>query len=1201
MVETRSKTGEAKEGMVVDVFSDSTSEENDRMPTNGRTLEQKLRLGYGGRKIKQEVLDLSTQQSIVTDTQKKSTKITAEEETDREIEVVEPKYNTTEKVPPNKLLRKSLSRTVKSRKVGTGKRRLQGSRGQKVTKKYFKDIREYAKALPLNKPGKNSISQQTPSQKQNSNTLVEADDNGLLIATIQKDGQNVPNDEDAIDRIEQSTDSTDSSGDTDMEENTLPYDSEEIETEESHSSGNDLDSSASSGIDYEEMLRSYSTKHDGKTPAELDREDERRFKQKLLTEIEPESWDTEHGSNHNIPGSQISSTEDSSIDIDRKKTKEYGHKYKRSPEQNTNLLEAETSGIKKATYGYPPEQENAPGHYKPSTEQTKSGEKGKFLQQSLLNENVSEEVNEQASKNKIPVQNILLPETDSNTKKTDNRYSVLVDKMVDSERTKNTNEGSNNQDDVVMSDTDSTAVTMSNTILEESGITNISVTRQNKQTENTELSTKSNYVRTEKATTAPLGKRKVSFKDTIQFSETTPNAETNRSVNTDFNSEGLVPIEDVVGNSRYNKQTYSPEFKLIAKARTNEHQTMKERGYTMVENKVVLETPVKVEFNVDKSVREYNVREKVLELLDLMKTVDPTMKVKSTITDHTEWDALNTLPEDEEFGSHFQVRDFTYRKTRKVLVHLRLSTKFPINRIKYSPKVKEFIFHNNVWLKTDWFNTRIESSPGIITMVHPKIINRDRYKEELLIALQTASSNLVLDTGNESGDKQSTPNPRKSPPTIPTFYLESSTKKWGDISTEVLRLNCAKEDSENLKFLLSSASEQGLITRGSFVPAGLHLMEGKSIVTNILKAHENFLRETTGIPLTGLTLTDMQREVASNTTVKQMIEHLEGVESVEQFRANRYQGQWTIITKRTNQTDVIKEIGTKLSSLYRTQEGQTKFITVGNTRLHNKGTHTNTVATYAEILSRKYGPSKVATHSKNSGDTLSDAPAASLQATVSTESEKSSKTTSVFTEEERQKPSKKTDPYKQDSKLLRKLKQIEEVQAQLIKTQQEMTKAHNETQQLTEENLAEQENKQKQIEEMIDTKLQEFTIDQTRLVKETHAAFHKETDRLVGDKINTISVTVGNQVAAQLIQVFKQYLPHTERIDSRPAEIVHNPMITQEANHSQMTQRPLETPQSTIKKSYEHSDMLQELQAIEKKVALKSSPHDKTLEQAVSK
>ena len=36
------------------------------------------------------------------------------------------------------------------------------------------------------------------------------------------------------------------------------------------------------------------------------------------------------------------------------------------------------------------------------------------------------------------------------------------------------------------------------------------------------------------------------------------------------------------------------------------------------------------------------------------------------------------LPEDEEFSTNFQVREFTYRKFRKILVHLKLITKITI-------------------------------------------------------------------------------------------------------------------------------------------------------------------------------------------------------------------------------------------------------------------------------------------------------------------------------------------------------------------------------------------------------------------------------------------------------------------------------------------------------------------------------------------
>ena len=70
----------------------------------------------------------------------------------------------------------------------------------------------------------------------------------------------------------------------------------------------------------------------------------------------------------------------------------------------------------------------------------------------------------------------------------------------------------------------------------------------------------------------------------------------------------------------------------------------------------------------------------------------------------------------------------------------------------------------------------------------------------------------------------------------------------------MLRVNCAKEDAEFIKGLLSAAGEQGLITRGAFLPAGLQLMESADLVYNILETHAEYMKQVTSIPIGGMSI-----------------------------------------------------------------------------------------------------------------------------------------------------------------------------------------------------------------------------------------------------------------------------------------------------------------------------------------------------------
>ena len=162
-----------------------------------------------------------------------------------------------------------------------------------------------------------------------------------------------------------------------------------------------------------------------------------------------------------------------------------------------------------------------------------------------------------------------------------------------------------------------------------------------------------------------------------------------------------------------------------------------------------------------------------MALLEIMQNVDPKMKVQSTVDEKTEWSNITTIPEDEEFNEHFQLKEFVYRKLKKVVVYMTMNTTLHINRIKYSNSVKEHLFQKDIWFKLNWSETKVESSPGIITMIHPKLINREDYMTEIESALRDTLCTLQ-DRGQEDSKQpkgfqvKTIIGERKVPP---TFYL----------------------------------------------------------------------------------------------------------------------------------------------------------------------------------------------------------------------------------------------------------------------------------------------------------------------------------------------------------------------------------------------------------------------------------------------
>lgn len=107
---------------------------------------------------------------------------------------------------------------------------------------------------------------------------------------------------------------------------------------------------------------------------------------------------------------------------------------------------------------------------------------------------------------------------------------------------------------------------------------------------------------------------------------------------------------------------------------------------------------------------------------------------------------------------------------------------------------------------------------------------------------------------------------------------------------------------EFLKELLSEASEHGLLQRGLYVPTGLHLMEGKSLVTNILQKHMQYLEQVKGVPLTGLSQKKMTTEIRESVSAKDLISGIKGIQSVEKVQDRTYPGQWTLIIDKNHES-----------------------------------------------------------------------------------------------------------------------------------------------------------------------------------------------------------------------------------------------------------------------------------------------------------
>ena len=179
---------------------------------------------------------------------------------------------------------------------------------------------------------------------------------------------------------------------------------------------------------------------------------------------------------------------------------------------------------------------------------------------------------------------------------------------------------------------------------------------------------------------------------------------------------------------------------------SNQH-IMKTRGFYMTDTQRKISTPVKVEFNSTPNQTEFNVIGKRQTLFDIFSAGDQNLKILDVDKKVILFKQGITIPDGEEFETLFKARQQTFRKgNRKFTINFLVESTLTIQKLKYKDPIKTFIFENNIWIKSDFFDTKIESSPGYFTLIHPKITNKMDYKEIFKHSL----SSITIDANEET-------------------------------------------------------------------------------------------------------------------------------------------------------------------------------------------------------------------------------------------------------------------------------------------------------------------------------------------------------------------------------------------------------------------------------------------------------------------
>lgn len=111
----------------------------------------------------------------------------------------------------------------------------------------------------------------------------------------------------------------------------------------------------------------------------------------------------------------------------------------------------------------------------------------------------------------------------------------------------------------------------------------------------------------------------------------------------------------------------------------------------MIDKYTTKTTPTKIEFNINKAIKTFNIRDTVMKLLQEIFKADNSLCIRSKING-TVWGHDDEVPQGGPFHKHFATYEINPRHgNRKVIACIDLISSEAISRLKWQPNVKDYI------------------------------------------------------------------------------------------------------------------------------------------------------------------------------------------------------------------------------------------------------------------------------------------------------------------------------------------------------------------------------------------------------------------------------------------------------------------------------------------------------------------------------
>ena len=635
---------------------------------------------------------------------------------------------------------------------------------------------------------------------------------------------------------------------------------------------------------------------------------------------------------------------------------------------------------------------------------------------------------------------------------------------------------------------------------------------------------------------------------------------------------------------------------IMQKSDPQTDQTIQMRGLQMMEEEQRLTTPVSIEFNLENNIAEFNVLDELETIFHKMIEIDESVKVLDTKTQKIIWEENLELPEGTKFAEVFNLREQSFRTgNRKVTLYCTLESAITINKLKYLEPMKSFIMHKNIWVKPDWYSAKVVNSPGFFVLLHPKITNKGEMVKEIKAALQKTDIDDEEQAVKEWKQNNSA-SERAAENCLPQFHLETSSKKWGGIQCEVLSIHCTKDDAKYLKYVLAEASSQKKLAKGVFVPTGIHLMEGKEVLTQLLTEHQDFVQQVTSIQIGGISYEEMKRESPTEERIYDLFLQCEGVHAVEPTHATSSTGQWLLVVDQQNIVPVKGYISNIQEKIYKNRGVQnnkefryTKSASSQGYKLVVVDRWTNRVSTYAEALRNRFDPGKMPTqadrkssvrpmverHKKSSGldDTIKD-------------------NTTNYKQKAPSKWATDTRPKENEGERIDTPSREQPIQTpqKFDDTPQESNDDRGYAQSLKEKQLRE-------MEITFQSKLDKMDSKNNQFLQSVENKINQKVDAIMDEKLNKMSDIVAELVTARILKGMANIMQRKREKEAHEVEGTAN-RISQPSqpptNHSELKHQGIvKSPESRQSKLTTTERMVQELSKIENStLPSKDPPHD---------